>query len=194
METFELKNKIFNANFKLLCFIFIVLASLFVFLVLPRSYQLYLEIPSSPQARAPFQVVVTLFAILCTLSFLTLKSSLGKKIRVQDSLVYFMKKTNWGFGSWKIEKVIDFSKVEIVKSREKKVFVGKFFIMHYWLIFEMVGGRSEEILINGWDFEELEKLFHYVRGRFPEVKFNNFILKDSWEKLFGFDELLNKRR
>lgn len=193
MKNFELNNRVLSKNIVIVSLIFIIFISIFVVDVFPQSYQLYSDFPNSSEARTPFQIMAIIFIGLLISFLFILKSLIGKKIKVEDSLIYFMKKSNGGFGKWTIETIIDSSNVEIVKSREKRVFTGKVLIVYYWLIFEMKNGASIEFMVNGWDFDELKKLFYYLRGKYPKIKFNNFLLKDSSEKISGLDELMDMK-
>jgi amino acid transporter len=193
MKNFELNNKISTKSLMILSISFFVILIIFAVFVIPDVYQSYLKYPNSPEARMPLQMIMALFTGLFILFIFMFKSLTGRKIKVEDSLIYFMKKSNGGFGNWRIDNIIDSSNVEIVKSREKRVYTGKAVIIYYWLIFEMKNGSPIEIMTNGWDFEELKKLFYYLRGKYPKIKFNNFLLKDSSEKLSGLDELMNTK-
>ena len=193
MNSFELKNKISSNIIIIAGIMYVILISIFALFVFPQAYELYIDFPNSPEAKLPLQMLIIVFIGSLIILLLFIKSYTSKKIRVEDSLIYFMKKSNGGFGNWEIVKIIDFTKVKVVKSREKGVFNGKVTVIYYWLIFEMNNGRSEEILVNGWDTDEIKKLFYYIRGKFSRIKFNNFLLKDSSEKLFGLDELMNMK-
>ena len=99
-----------------------------------------------------------------------------------------------GFGHWGIDKLIDLSQVAWIKDRKKVTYVstGKAIIpvMLYWLIFEMKNGSKQELFLNGWDVSGVKNLFYFIRGKFSDIRFNTFILKDSPEKLSGLDEYL----
>jgi hypothetical protein len=62
----------------------------------------------------------------------------------------------------------------------------------YWIIFKLNNGESQEIILNGWDVGSIKNLFYYLRGKFPSVKFNSIVLKDSPAKLAGVEEYLKK--
>jgi len=115
-----------------------------------------------------------------------------RKIVVEKDLVYFMKKSKLGFGQWILDTVIDFSKIVEVTERKKSVFTGKAVVVYYWLIFHAADKGSFEMLLNGWDVQNMKNLFFYLRGKYPKIKFNNIVLKDSSEKLSGLTDLLNK--
>jgi hypothetical protein len=52
---------------------------------------------------------------------------------------------------------------------------------------------KQEIFLNGWDMQNLKNLFFYMRGKYPAIKFNTIVLKDSSEKLSGLDELIQQK-
>ena len=46
------------------------------------------------------------------------------------------------------------------------------------------------MLLSGWDIQNMKNLFFYLRGKYPSIKYNNIVLKDSSEKLSGLSELM----
>jgi hypothetical protein len=62
----------------------------------------------------------------------------------------------------------------------------------YWLVFEGVDGVKQELLLSGWDGSTIKNLFYFIKGKFPNVKFNNILMKDSPERLSGVDEYFKK--
>lgn len=146
--------------------------------------------------RQVLLVVVGILVLIWVFFIINLINYLGKKIVVEDNLVYFKKKSWLGFGNWKIEKIIDFSQVAWVREKQKTHFLhtskGAVPMVYYWLIFEMKNGSKQELLLNGWDFNGIKNLFFFLRGKFKEIKFDTRILRDSSEKLSGIDQYLGK--
>lgn len=164
--------------------------------VLPKALNLYQEFPNEPTAIQIIIIISLVIFAMWIFFLVVLISSLGKKIVVDGKLVYFKKRSFLGFGKWGIDKIIDFSQITWVRDRQKATYIstgkGLVPIIFYWLVFEMNNGVKQELLLNGWDFGGVKNLFYFLRGKFPHVKFDTRILRDSSEKLSGIDELLKK--
>jgi hypothetical protein len=52
-------------------------------------------------------------------------------------------------------------------------------------------GRKEEFLVNVWDKKVLIELGHYIQEKFPKIKFNTEVFRDSPERISGLDEYMN---
>ncbi len=118
----------------------------------------------------------------------------SKIIVVAGSLVYFNKKTFFGFGHWVSEKVLDLSKVVSINDKKKTTFVytgnALIPIVMYWVVFETTDQQKQEILLNMWDIASIKNLFYFIRGRYSDIKINTVILRDSSEKMAGIDKLI----
>lgn len=158
--------------------------------VLPKALKLYSEFPDQ---QVSLQILVSIgIAIVIAWIFpiIAILTTLSRRVVVEGNLVFFKKKSKLGIGKWEIEKLIDFSKIGKITERQKAVFTGKVTVVYYWLIFESKDGSKEELLLNGWDNGAIRNLFYYLRGKFPEIKFDTFVLRDSPEKLSGLDKFL----
>ncbi len=164
--------------------------------VLPKAIYMFQEYPDTPIG---YQVLISLAVFVTTmwLIFIVVAvATLGRRIVVENNLVYFKRRSKLGFGKWTIDKIIDFSQISSVKDRQKSSFVSTgstlIPVVFSWLIFEGENGEKQELYMNGWDGAALKNLFYYLRGKFPNVKFNTHIFKDSPEKLSGIDAYLKK--
>ncbi len=192
MDKFELKPPFLNTLSIFFLIVAITTSLILGFTVFPKSYDLYLNYPSEPVV---YQVIsgISVAEIMVWLMFAgSVIASKSRKIVVDKGLVYFVKKTKLGFGEWSTDKIIDFSKIIEVNERKKTIYTGKTVIIYYLLIFHTKDNGSFEMLLNGWDIQSMKNLFFYMRGRYPAIKFNNIVLKDSSEKLSGLTDLLSK--
>lgn len=193
MEDFEISPSITNpqsVGFGL--FAVGITLSLGIF-VLPDVIGFYSSFPDNPSAKQMLAVIIGVIAFIWIMFIIVFASTIGKKIVVQGNLVYFKRRTAAGFGKWTIEKIIDFSRTVAVRDRKTATYVstgkGIVPIIYYWLIFEAKDGNKQELLLNGWDTGKISNLFYFLRGRFPEVKFDTVILRDSPKKLSGITEV-----
>lgn len=133
---------------------------------------------------------------MCLIFITVVVYTIGKKIEIKDKLIFFKKKTLLGYGKWMIEKLIDISQVNTISDKKKVqvVWTGKALmpVTIYWLVFDMKDGTKQDLLLSGWDAGAIKNLFYFIKGKFPNVKFNNILMRDSSEKLSGIDEYLNK--
>lgn len=192
MDKFELKSPFFNSMSVFFLFVALATSLLLGLTILPKLYDLYLSFPNEPTIYQIF-AGISFTEIIVWLMFVgSIISSKSRKITVDNGTVYFERRTGWGLGDWVIDKVIDFSKIAEITERKKSVFTGKVVITYYWLVFRTTDNGSFEMLLNGWDIPSVKNLFFYLRGKYPAIKFNNIVLKDSSEKLSGLVDLLSK--
>jgi hypothetical protein len=196
MSDFEITPKPLNPYTLIYGVIAILMSGGFGLLVLPKVINFYNEFPNESLGLQMLVVISVVIVMVWVFFIVVLVSSLGKKIVVEGKLVYFKRKSMLGFGKWEVDKIIDFSQISWVRDRQKATYVstgkGIIPIVFYWLIFEMNSGVTQELLLNGWDIGGVKNLFFFLRGKFPHVKFDTRILRDSSEKLSGIDELLKK--
>lgn len=192
MDKFELRPPFFNQMTAFLLIVAMIFSLVLGFTVFPKAYDFYLNYPAEPTAFQVMASIIIADIAVWVLFVVSIIASKVRKIVVEKNLVYFMKKSKFGFGQWILDIVIDFSKVVEISERKKSVFTGKVVIVYYWLIFQTVDKGSFEILLNGWDIQNMKNLFFYLRGKYPSIKFNNIVLKDSSEKLSGLTDLSNK--
>ena len=169
----------------------IALSAVFLMIVLSVLAPLYLDFVAfetySASDKSPLIIVRVLLIGLCVGLLLVVPTLRITKIRVDESLVYFMKKSL--FTKWKIDKLIDFTKVKTIKDRKQMHYIGKGILTYYYLIFEMNDNSKQELFLNGYDIAGVKNLFFYIRGKFPEIMFNNDLLRDSPEKLIGLGRI-----
>ncbi len=180
MENFEIKPAFFTKNALLILFFFllpVVVAGLLL------NFQLEELKVCATCDLSPIIIVRTTFIGISVGLIAFLFSLRNRKIRVENNLVFFMKKPL--FGRWTIDALIDFSRVDVVKERMEKRFIGKTAMVFHWLIFVMENKSKQELLLNGYDYAGIEKLFYYLRGKYPSVRFDTAIFRDSSEKLAG---------
>jgi hypothetical protein len=182
MDKFEIKPGFITKN-SIIVLIFFLLPVVIVGLILNSRLA---ELQSCTTCDQSPLIIVRVFFIGLFVGLVFLLLSLkNRKIRVDKNLVFFMKKS-W-FSSWSTDMLIDFSKIDIIKDRTKQVFTGKAAITYRWLIFVMKDKSNQELLLNGYDYAGIKNLFFYIRGRYPDVKFDNDLYRDSSEKLAGID-------
>jgi hypothetical protein len=184
MDHFEIKLGFINRNTIIFLIIFIVFA---LVLVVPL-YSKLVELGSCTSCdQTPLIIVCTTVIGIFVGLLVAALSFKNRKIRVDKNLIYFMKKPL--FNGWVTEKVIDFLQVIKVKDRKESHFTGKATVIYYYLIFELRDGSKQELFVNGYDFAGIKNLFFYVRGKYPDVKFDNDLFRDSSEKLSGLNTL-----
>ena len=180
MEQFEIKPGFLTKN-ALIIFIFFLLPIVVIGLILNSRF---VELQSCTTCDQTPLIIVRVVFIGFFINMLAFSLTLrNRKIRVDKNLVFFMKKPL--FGSWSTDKLIDFSQVDTVKDRTKQQFTGKATITYRWLIFVMKDHSNQELLLNGYDYAGIKNLFFYIRGKYPDVKFDNDLFRDSSEKLAG---------
>jgi hypothetical protein len=190
MDKFELKPKFFNTSTNLMA-LFCLAGTVPLFFVITKAYSNYIEFPIEPIF---LQVLLfTLFTIIIVWSIFIIfvKIVLNRKIVVENDLIYFKQKTNLGFGSWTIKNVINPKEVDIIIDKQKTRIIptgnGMIPLVMYWIIFQNTKGIKQEILINGWSVSDIRSLFYYIKGKYPHIKFNNNILRDTPEKIAGIN-------
>ena len=135
MDKFELNPRFFNSLSVFFLLIATITTLVLGFTVFTKVYDLYLSYPAEPIV---IQVVIGIALAVVTVWLMfvgSVISSKGRKIVVDKGLVYFMKKTKWGFGDWMTEKLIDFSKITEITDRKKTVFTGKVVITTFGWFF-----------------------------------------------------------
>lgn len=192
MDSFELKPPLFNISSIIFLIAAIIVSAILGTTVFPKAFALYQAYPSDLTGIQVLVGISVAISITWSMFFLSILTAKSREIKVENNLVYFMKRSKFGFGKWTIDRIIDFSKITDVKERQKSVFNGKTTVILFWLIFHSKNGDQQEILLNGWDMQSMKNLFFYVRGKYPSIKLNTIVLKDSPEKLSGIDQLLKK--
>lgn len=192
MDTLVLKPKFFSASSGLFLIAAIIVTGIMGFTIWPRLYDLYTLNPTLPEVWQVFVGTSATILVVWVIYFINLVASLGKKIVIDNTLVYFRKRKSMGFGPWKTEHILNFSKITEVTQREQRVFNGKMMVIYYWLIFHMGEKSKQEILLNDWDHSSVRELFLYMKGRHSNIKFDTVVIRDSPERISGIDEYLKK--
>lgn len=192
MDSLVLKPKFFSASSGLFLIAAIIVTSIMAITIWPRLYELYTLNPNLPEIWQVFIGTSAAILLVWMIYFINLVAHLGKKITIDNALVYFRKRTYLGFGAWKTVHILNFSKITEITQREQKVFNGKMMVIYYWLIFHMHDKTKQEILLNDWDMSSMRELFLYMKGRHSNLKFDTVVLRDSPERVSGIDEYLKK--
>ena len=192
MDSLELKPRFFSASSVMFLIAAIIVTGIMGFTIWPRLYELYTLNPTLPEVWQVFIGTSTTILVVWVIYFVNLVASLGKKITIDNTLVYFRKRKSMGFGAWKTVHILNFSKVTGITQREQKVFNGKMMVIYYWLIFHMHDKTKQEILYNNWDHSSMRELFLYMKGRHSNIKFDTVVIRDSPERISGIDEYLKK--
>ena len=192
MDSLVLKPKFFSASSVLFLIAAFLVTGILAITIWPRLYELYTINPTIPEIWQVFVGTSAAIFMVWMIYFISLVASLGKKIVIDNTLVYFRKRKSMGFGAWKTEHILNFSKVTEVTQREQRVFNGKMMVIYYWLIFHMGDKSKQEILLNNWDMSSMRELFLYMKGRHSNIKFDTVVLRDSPERISGIDEYLKK--
>ena len=187
-----LKPKFLNASSTLFLIAALIVTGIMGATIWPRLYELYTLNPTLPEIWHVFFGTSATIIVVWVIYFVSLVAALGKKIIIDNTLVYFRKRKSMGFGPWKTEYILNFSKVTEVTQREQRVFNGKVMIIYYWLIFHMGDTLKHEILLNDWDMRSMRELFLYMKGRHSKIKFDTVVLRDSPERISGLDEYLDR--
>lgn len=194
MDTLELKPRFFSPPSSIFLLAAIIVTGIMGVSIWPRLYELYTMNPNLPEVWQVFIATSSAILIVWVMYFISLASSLGRKIQIDNLFVYFLRRHALGFGAWKTERILNFSKIKEVTQREKKMFNGKTMVILYYLIFHMTDGSTQELLLNDWDIHSMRELFLYMKGRHSGLKFNTIVLRDSPERISGLDEYLKKVR
>lgn len=195
MSSFEIKPGALNPATVVLGIASLAITAIMAFSVYPNFGMLNsYAIGEGYSVDLVYVLLSTAIFIPWLILLLMVVSIRSKIIVVAGNLVYFNKKTFFGFGHWISEKVLDLSKVVSINDKKKTTFIytGNALIpvVMYWVVFETADQQKQEILLNTWDIASIKNLFYFIRGKYSDIKINTVILRDSSEKMAGIDKLI----
>lgn len=124
-----------------------------------------------------------------------LLTTCGKKITIDGKLLFFQEKS---FLKSTENKIFNLENIEMIGYRKQAIpilaYKAMLIITRYWFIFFHKDGHKEEISLNGWDISTLKNLIFYLRGKYPKLKWNTHLYRDSSERLSGIDEYLSQSK
>ena len=133
-----------------------------------------------------------IFPFLIIISIIIFRRN-SKKISIEEEFIYFKNKPI--FKGWQT-KMINLSKVHLISERKQiaYTYTGKVLIpiIYYWLVFNYQDGSKDEASIFGWDNETLKNILFLLRGKYPKIKMNTYLFRDSSADLSGVTEFLQK--
>lgn len=168
--------------------------SILYFFVFQKAYDLYLEFPTDPVVNQVFLMttISMILPFLIIISIIIFRRN-SKTISIDGEFIYFKNKSI--LKGWQT-KVINLSKVHLISERKQiaYTYTGKTLIpiIYYWLVFNYQNGNKDEASIFGWDNETLKNIFFLLRTKFPKIKINTYLFRDSSADLSGVTEFLQK--
>jgi hypothetical protein len=118
MDTFELKPHLLNVSSTIYLVCAVLITAIMGVTVFPKAYTFYLSYPSEPSASQILIAIAFAISVGWIMFILSVVSSRGRKIKVENNLVYFWKRSKIGFGKWSVDKLLDFSKITDITERQ----------------------------------------------------------------------------
>jgi len=187
MEKFEIRPRLFNLYTVMYGVLLIASVVFLGRVVWYRAFLLHIEYPNETAFLQIMYVSILPVLIFLIFFIVSIKSRLGRLISIEKDLVYFKIRTKLGFGNWKIDKLINLSKVKSITDRRMNYYIstGKGLIptAAYWIVFNEASNQKQEILFNGWNINDIKSFFYYIKGKYPKIIFNTKIMMDNSSKI-----------
>ena len=192
MDRIEFRPAFFTSN-RLAFLLFLITVDLLVsFSVFPKLFDIYYKFPDEPGI---FQIIVVILIImiipLVGFLYMSFFHTRNKKIWIEKDLIYFLNKSH--IGAWGMN-VFNLKNVTTINYKKKIYYFGKLPSTHYWIVFLMKNNKREEIPLFGWDAETLKNVIFYLKGKFPHIKFDTHVYRDSSAVISGVHEFLQKHK
>lgn len=194
MSKVEFKPSLFSYGRILLVASLIIITVLFGFWLLPKAYNLYQEYPSQETFQVFLFIAGGLVVYWIISSLIILVQMNKNKISIDDQFLYYHYKSLFVASQ---DKIINLKNLNLMEYRQQviPIFTGRTFIpvVRIWWIFNHNDGHKEEIYVSDWDKGTLKNIIFYLKGKFPNIRFDTHVYRDSSKKLSGLDELKSKK-